>query len=90
LNAYLGRYFFAPKRFSSSAIIKSLSCPSVFEFPAREAVSARIISEEFLDQERREIGDLLFSQLYECNFLPPGNQWYNESMIALDDYEVLD
>jgi len=62
----------------------------VFEFPAREAVSARIISEEFLDQERRELGDLLFSQLYECNFLPPGNQWYNESMIAFDDYEVLD
>jgi len=62
----------------------------VFEFTAREAVSARIISEEFLAQERRELGDLLFSQLYECNFLPPGNQWYNESMIALDDYEVLD
>lgn len=60
----------------------------IFEYPAVEAVKAGIISREFLEQERNEIGDLLFSQLYECNFLPPGNQWYTESMIYTEDYEV--
>jgi len=60
----------------------------VFEFPAREAVSARIISEEFLDQEKHELGELLYSQLYECNFLPPGNQWYKEDMISTQNYGV--
>jgi hypothetical protein len=60
----------------------------IFEYPAIEAVKAGIISREFLEQERNELGDLLFSQLYECNFLPPGNQWYNESMIYTEDYEV--
>ena len=60
----------------------------IFEFPAVEAVKAGIISREFLEQERTELGDLLFSQLYECNFLPPGNQWYSESMIYTEDYGV--
>jgi len=60
----------------------------IFEFAAIEAVKAGIISREFLEQERNELGDLLFSQLYECNFLPPGNQWYNESMIYTEDYGV--
>lgn len=60
----------------------------IFEYPAFEAVKAGIISREFLQQERTELGDLLFSQLYECNFLPPGNQWYNESMIYTEDYGV--
>ena len=60
----------------------------IFVYPAIEAVKAEIISREFLEQERIEIGDLLFSQLYECNFLPPGNQWYNESMIYTEDYGV--
>jgi len=60
----------------------------IFEYPAVEAVKAGIISREFLEQERTELGDLLFSQLYECNFLPPGNQWYNESMIYREDYGV--
>lgn len=60
----------------------------IFEYSAVEAVKAGIISREFLEQERNELGDLLFSQLYECNFLPPGNQWYNESMIYTEDYGV--
>lgn len=60
----------------------------IFEFSAIEAVKAGIISREFLEQERHELGDLLFSQLYECNFLSVGNQWYNESMIYTEDYEV--
>lgn len=60
----------------------------IFEYPAIEAVKAGIISREFLEQERNELGDLLFSQLYECNFLPPGNQWYAESMIYTEEYEV--
>jgi len=58
----------------------------IFEYPAVEAVRAGIISREFLEQERNELGDLLFAQLYECSFLPPGNQWYNESMIFTEDY----
>lgn len=60
----------------------------IFEYPAIEAVKAGIISREFLEQERTELGDLLYSQLYECNFLPAGNQWYNESMIYTEDYGV--
>lgn len=60
----------------------------IFEYPAWEAVKAGIISKEFLQQERVELGELLFAQLYECNFLPPGNQWYNESMIYSEDYGV--
>lgn len=60
----------------------------VFLYPAYLAVDAGIISQEFLDQELAELGELRFSQLYECNFLPPGNQWYKESMISSEDYEV--
>ncbi len=61
----------------------------IFQYPVQLAVNAGMITQEFLDQERRELGDLLFSQLYECNFLPPGNQWYNESMFDDDDYGVM-
>lgn len=60
----------------------------IFEYPAIEAVNAGIISREFLEQERTELGDLLFAQLYECSFLPPGNQWYHESMFYSEVYEV--
>lgn len=60
----------------------------IFEYSAIEAVKAGIISMEFLQQERVELGDLLFSQLYECNFLSAGNQWYTESMIHTEDYGV--
>lgn len=60
----------------------------IFIYPAQLAVDADIIPKEFLDQERTELGDLIFSQLYECNFLPPGNQWYNESMFHSEEYEV--
>lgn len=61
----------------------------VFLYPAQLAVNAAIITQEFLDQEKEELGDLIYSQLYECNFLPPGNQWYNKSMIQDDDYGVI-
>lgn len=60
----------------------------VFLYPAQLAVNAVIISQQFLDQERAELGELLFSQLYDCNFLPLGNQWYNQSMIQSSDYGV--
>lgn len=60
----------------------------IFEYSAIEAVKAGIISREFLEQERHELGDILFSQLYECNFLSAGNQWYTESMIYTEDYQV--
>ena len=61
---------------------------NMFEYPAKLAVEAGLITQEFLDQERHELGDSLFSQLYECNFLPPGNQWYDSSMIYTADYGV--
>jgi len=60
----------------------------IFEYPARLAVNAGIISQEFLDKERHHLGEALFSQLYNCGFLPPGNQWYNQSMIFYADYGV--
>ena len=60
----------------------------IFEYPVQLAVDSGIISQQFIDKERRHIGDALFSQLYECSFLPPGAAWYSQSMIFSDDYGV--
>lgn len=60
----------------------------VFKFTAKDAVSSGIISQKFLDQEKMELGKLVFSQLYECNFLPPHNQWYKEEWFHTESYAV--
>lgn len=47
---------------------------------AYQAVEAGIISQEFLDGER-ERNPVLYSQLYECEFMNPYASWYEEHMI---------
>lgn len=60
----------------------------VFDIPYTEATSAGVISEEFIEKQRRRLGDLVFSQTYECNFLPPGNQWYKPGWMKVEPYTV--
>ena len=60
----------------------------VMEVAAREAVQAGLITQEFLDQEKRELGDLLYQQLYECRFVSSANQWYKEDWIYTEHYGV--
>lgn len=56
----------------------------VTKIPAREAVAAGVIDEEFLEQERERIG-VLYPQFYECEFVNPMQSWYEESMFKHDD-----
>lgn len=60
----------------------------IFMFTAKDAVASGIISQKFLEQERMELGELVFSQLYECVFLPPHNQWYKEEWFHTESYAV--
>jgi len=60
----------------------------VMEVPAREAVQAGLISQEFLDQERRHHGETIYQQLYECKFLAFGNQFYKPEMIHYGSYGI--
>jgi len=56
----------------------------VREIPVEMAVDAGLITQEFLNQERARLG-VLYSQLYECNFLNPFTSWYDESFFKLSD-----
>lgn len=56
----------------------------VREIPVEMAVDAGLITQAFLDQERARLG-VLYSQLYECNFLNPYTSWYDESYFKLSD-----
>lgn len=58
----------------------------VMEIPAQEAVAAGLITQEFLDMERKELGDLVYQQLYECAFIAPGNQWYKKEWLTTGSY----
>jgi hypothetical protein len=60
----------------------------VREIPVEMAVDAGIIKQEFLDQERARLG-VLYSQLYECNFLNPYTSWYDESYFKVSDAQSL-
>jgi hypothetical protein len=56
----------------------------VREIPVEMAVDNGLITQEFLNQERARLG-VLYSQLYECNFLNPYTSWYDDSYFNLSD-----
>ena len=60
----------------------------IWDIAYTEAISAGVITEEFIEKQKRRLGDLLFSQLFECNFLPPGNQWYRAEWIKSEGYGI--
>lgn len=60
----------------------------VWDIPYTEAVSAGVITDAFIQKQRSRLGELLFSQLFECNFLPPGNQWYKAEWFKSERYVV--
>ncbi len=60
----------------------------VWDIPYTEGIASNVITPEFIDKQKRRLGDLLFSQTYECNFLPPGNQWYKPGWFKADNYTV--
>ena len=48
------------------------------------------ISTEFLEQQRRKLGPLLFAQEYECEFIDAASSAFSSEMIELalvDDFE---
>lgn len=60
----------------------------VYEVPAREAVAAGIMTQEFLDAERARLGPL-YGQYYECEFLNASNAWYpTELLDNQGSYEI--
>ncbi len=64
-----------------------LSPESVFkinEIPAREAVQAGVITQEFLDEQKIEQG-ILYSQMFECDFLSSSNTYYRPELFQYDD-----
>jgi hypothetical protein len=56
----------------------------ITEIPAREAVAADIITQEFLDAEMARLGPL-YGQYYECDFINPYTSWYDEELFEYDD-----
>lgn len=56
----------------------------VDKIPAREAVQAGLIDEEFLEQERVRLG-VLYPMFYECEFLNPYTQWYTKDLFQYDN-----
>jgi len=65
-----------PKKLSTSF--------KVFEYPAELAVKAGIISKEFLANQKLDLGELMYQQLYGCKFIASGNQWYKVEWFSKD------
>jgi hypothetical protein len=59
----------------------------ITEIPAREAVAADIITQEFLDAELARLGPL-YGQYYECDFINPYTSWYDEDLFEYDDDQL--
>lgn len=56
----------------------------VREIPAEMAVDNKIMTQDFLNQEKIRLG-VLYAQYYECAFLNPFTSWYDENKFLLDD-----
>ena len=58
---------------------------------AAPATECERISKEFLEEERRQLGDLWFRQEYLCEFIEDGGQLFERDLVmrALDDGEPL-
>ncbi len=57
-----------------------------YKVVAEQAVSAGVISREFLESERRRLGHL-FEQYYGGEFLSVGNAWYDDILFHCEDEE---
>ncbi len=51
------------------------------------AVEAGIITQEFIDAQRIELG-AMFGQYYGCEFLSASNTWYTKDMFKSEDFDI--
>jgi len=58
----------------------------VMEIMAEQARNAGLITQKFLDQQRKELGELQYQKLYGCKFIGTGNQWYTPDMFHTGNY----
>jgi hypothetical protein len=51
-----------------------------------------LISKEFLEEQRREIGDLRFKMEYEAEFVEEENSFFSQDLIreCVEDYDLID
>lgn len=60
----------------------------IMKVSAMDAVKAGLITKKFLEGQRRKLGELMYAQLYECEFITSGNQWYKPEWIHTEHYPV--
>lgn len=62
----------------------------LMELTSWDAVDAGLISRAWLLAQKKLIGDLLFSQIYEGAVLSAGNTWYKGDWMHVDEYRLED
>jgi hypothetical protein len=60
----------------------------VREIEAERAVENGLMTQEFLNQEKKRLG-VLYAQYYECAFLNPYTSWYDENKFILADDKAM-
>ena len=56
----------------------------LYEIPASMAVEAGLITQEFLDAEKKRLGPM-YSMYYECDFYNSSNTWYKPEFFKYSD-----